>query len=81
MIQGLGGGQCDQYREEKCFISAYDAQTGKLVWKFYTIAKKSDPGPAIKGLAGAGELGSLADTVPRGRRYLDHGQLRSRSRT
>src|SRR5580704_3972997 len=44
VIQGLGGGLCDQYREEKCFISAYDAQTGKLVWKFYTIAKDGDPG-------------------------------------
>src|SRR5690349_4539732 len=44
VIQGLGGGLCDQYREEKCFISAYDAQTGKLVWKFYTIAKSADPG-------------------------------------
>ena len=44
LIQGLGGSQCDQYREEKCFISAYDAQTGKLVWKFYTIAKDGDPG-------------------------------------
>jgi alcohol dehydrogenase (cytochrome c) len=44
VIQGLGGGLCDQYREEKCFISAYDAQTGKLIWKFYTIAKSADPG-------------------------------------
>jgi alcohol dehydrogenase (cytochrome c) len=44
VIQGLGGGLCDQYREEKCFISAYDAQTGKLVWKFYTIAKDGEPG-------------------------------------
>src|SRR5579864_3053684 len=44
VVQGLGGGLCDQYREEKCFISAYDAQTGKLVWKFYTIAKSADPG-------------------------------------
>jgi len=44
VIQGLGGGPCDQYREEKCFISAYDAQTGKLLWKFYTIAKTGDPG-------------------------------------
>ena len=44
VIQGLGGGLCDQYREEKCFISAYDAQTGKLIWKFYTIAKTADPG-------------------------------------
>ncbi|MBZ5636322.1 MAG: PQQ-binding-like beta-propeller repeat protein [Acidobacteriia bacterium] len=44
VLQGLGGGLCDQYREEKCFISAYDAQTGKLIWKFYTIAKTADPG-------------------------------------
>ncbi len=44
VIQGLGGGPCDQYREEKCFISAYDAQTGKLIWKFYTIAKSADKG-------------------------------------
>ncbi len=68
VIQGLGGGQCDQYREEKCFISAYDAQTGKLVWKFYTIAKKSDPGPSIKGPGPApGDTwGSLADTFRAG---------------
>ena len=48
VIQGLGGGLCDQYREEKCFISAYDAETGQLKWKFHTIAKKDDPGPEIK---------------------------------
>ena len=68
VIQGLGGGQCDQYREEKCFISAYDAQTGKLLWKFYTIAKKSDPGPKIKGPGPApGETwGALADTFRAG---------------
>ncbi len=63
VIQGLGGGQCDQYREEKCFISAYDAQTGKLKWKFYTIAKKSDPGPEIKlyGPPPGDTWGSLGD--------------------
>src|SRR5579863_7104813 len=44
VIQGLGGSLCDQYRDEKCFISAYDAQTGKLVWKFYTVAKEGEPG-------------------------------------
>ncbi len=44
LIQGLGGSLCDQYREEKCFISAWDAETGKLVWKFYTIAKNGQPG-------------------------------------
>ncbi len=44
LVQGLGGSLCDQYRDEKCFISAYDAETGKLVWKFYTIAKQGEPG-------------------------------------
>ena len=44
LVQGLGGSLCDQYRDEKCFISAYDAETGKLVWKFYTIAKEGEPG-------------------------------------
>src|ERR1700722_5089660 len=42
VVQGLGG--CAKYQEEKCFISAYDGQTGKLVWKFYTIAKEGEPG-------------------------------------
>jgi alcohol dehydrogenase (cytochrome c) len=42
VVQGLGG--CAKYQEEKCFISAYDAQTGKLQWKFYTIAKEGEPG-------------------------------------
>jgi alcohol dehydrogenase (cytochrome c) len=27
-----------------CFISAYDARTGKLAWKFTTIARKGEPG-------------------------------------
>ncbi len=44
LIQGLGGSLCDQYRDEKCFISAWDAETGKLVWKFYTIATDGEPG-------------------------------------
>ena len=30
LIQGLGG--CSTYRDEKCFISAHDAATGKEVW-------------------------------------------------
>lgn len=44
LVQGLGGALCDQYRDEKCFISAYDAETGKLVWKFHTIAKEGEAG-------------------------------------
>jgi len=42
VVQGLGG--CAKYQDEKCFISAYDTQTGKLVWKFYTIAKEGELG-------------------------------------
>ncbi len=42
VVQGLGG--CAKYQEEKCFISAYDAQTGKEVWRFYTIAKEGEIG-------------------------------------
>ncbi len=42
VIQGLTG--CILYREEKCFISAYDAETGKQVWKFNTVAQTGEPG-------------------------------------
>ena len=30
--------------EQKCFISAYDAATGKQVWRFNTVAKQGEPG-------------------------------------
>jgi alcohol dehydrogenase (cytochrome c) len=42
IVQGLGG--CDRYREERCYISAYDANTGRLLWKFHTIAHDGEPG-------------------------------------
>jgi alcohol dehydrogenase (cytochrome c) len=43
VIQGLQG--CDRYiADSRCFISAYDANTGKLVWRFYTIARNGEPG-------------------------------------
>jgi alcohol dehydrogenase (cytochrome c) len=42
VVQGLGA--CAKYQDEKCFISAYDAQTGKEVWRFYTIAKEGELG-------------------------------------
>lgn len=42
VIQSLTG--CSQYKEEGCYISAYDAETGKQVWKFYTIAREGQPG-------------------------------------
>ena len=42
VIQGLAG--CDRYGQEACYISAYDAQTGKQLWKFHTIARSNTPG-------------------------------------
>jgi alcohol dehydrogenase (cytochrome c) len=42
VLEGLGG--CQRYQEEKCFMSAYDAQTGKQLWRFYTIATSGNPG-------------------------------------
>jgi len=42
VIQGLMG--CDRYKEDGCFISAYDALTGKQLWKFETVAREGTPG-------------------------------------
>lgn len=42
VIQSLTG--CTQYKEEGCYISAYDADTGKQLWKFYTVAREGQPG-------------------------------------
>jgi PQQ-dependent dehydrogenase (methanol/ethanol family) len=43
VIQGLGG--CDEYNADGgCYISAYDAATGKQLWKFYTTAREGTPG-------------------------------------
>jgi alcohol dehydrogenase (cytochrome c) len=42
LIQGLGG--CERYRDEKCFISAYNPDNGALLWKFETIAREGQPG-------------------------------------
>jgi alcohol dehydrogenase (cytochrome c) len=42
VIQGLMG--CAQYKEEGCFISAYDAGSGNPLWKFQTVAREGQPG-------------------------------------
>jgi alcohol dehydrogenase (cytochrome c) len=42
VISGLQG--CARYGPDRCFISAYDVNTGKLAWKFYTIAHTGEPG-------------------------------------
>lgn len=42
VIEGLTG--CILYHPEKCFISAYDAESGKQLWKFNTVAQEGEPG-------------------------------------
>jgi len=42
VLQGMGG--CTNYRKEKCFISAYDANDGRQLWKFATVATTGTPG-------------------------------------
>ncbi|MEX0739422.1 MAG: PQQ-binding-like beta-propeller repeat protein [Pseudohongiella sp.] len=42
VIVGLAG--CASYIKEDCYISAYDADTGDLAWRFDTIAKTGEPG-------------------------------------
>jgi len=57
VIQGLHG--CDRYRDkDRCFISAYDANTGKQLWKFHTIARTGE--------AGGDTWGTVPDTMRAG---------------
>ena len=44
LIEGIGRDSCATYREEKCFIGAYDAKTGKPLWRFRTVALEGEPG-------------------------------------
>ena len=51
VVQGLTS--CDRFGNDGCWISAFDADTGKLAWKFNTIARS--------GQRGADTWGKLAD--------------------
>jgi alcohol dehydrogenase (cytochrome c) len=42
ILEGMGG--CQRYEESKCFISAYDPDTGEQRWRFVTIALEGEPG-------------------------------------
>ena len=46
VLQGLSG--CDRYKtdenEQGCFISAFDPSSGKLLWRFNTVARQGEPG-------------------------------------
>jgi alcohol dehydrogenase (cytochrome c) len=42
VVQGLMG--CGQFRPEGCYISGYDAASGKQLWKFQTVAREGQLG-------------------------------------
>ena len=42
IIQGLLG--CSRFIEDDCYISAHDADSGELLWRFNTIAEAGTPG-------------------------------------
>jgi alcohol dehydrogenase (cytochrome c) len=42
VISGLA--RCDRFQEEKCFISAYDADSGQELWRFNTVARDLEDG-------------------------------------
>jgi alcohol dehydrogenase (cytochrome c) len=42
ILEGMGG--CQRYEDNKCFIGAYDPDTGEQRWRFVTIALEGEPG-------------------------------------
>ena len=42
IFTGMTG--CTTFRAEKCFVSAYSAEDGHLLWKFDTVAQSGTPG-------------------------------------
>ena len=42
VVAGMTG--CERYKEDVCFISAHDAETGEELWRTSTIARPGDPG-------------------------------------
>jgi alcohol dehydrogenase (cytochrome c) len=56
IIQGMG--TCSVYEDNKCFISAYDPDTGEQLWRFRTVALSGEPG--------GDTWGGLADTFRAG---------------
>ena len=42
VVQGLTG--CARFQADRCYISAYDANTGKQLWRFNTVAQRGERG-------------------------------------
>lgn len=41
VVSGMAG--CERYKAVSCFIGGYDPETGKELWRTYTIAQPGDP--------------------------------------
>ena len=41
VVAGMAG--CDRYKNDVCFISAHDAETGQELWRTATIARPGEP--------------------------------------
>jgi alcohol dehydrogenase (cytochrome c) len=42
IVAGING--CQRYKNDICFISAHDSQTGKELWRTSTVARPGEPG-------------------------------------
>jgi alcohol dehydrogenase (cytochrome c) len=46
IVQGMQG--CERYKardeDQGCYITGFDAQTGRILWKFNTLARQGQPG-------------------------------------
>ena len=42
VVAGITG--CETYKDDVCFISAHDAQTGTEIWRTSTVARPGEPG-------------------------------------
>jgi alcohol dehydrogenase (cytochrome c) len=42
VVAGMTG--CERYKDDVCFISAHDAQTGRQRWRTSTVARPGEPG-------------------------------------
>jgi alcohol dehydrogenase (cytochrome c) len=60
VLTGVGGGEYPT----RGFVAAYNADTGKLVWKHYTIPAKGEPGYETWEVPGGAERGGAPTWLP-----------------
>ena len=66
VVSGMNG--CNRYKEQTCFITGHDPDTGEELWRTSTIALPGRPERRV--------VGRHAAVPARGRRLVDPGQLR-----